>query len=187
MSYKLIDTIHEKRLNNRIVMLHDAVMPESSKRVIDELLYLNSMDPRAPIHFMINSPGGSISEGFAIWDVVKSFKNPVNTIVYGLAASMGSVLSLVGGKGRRFCFPHARIMIHQPRIGGTSQGQASDIKITAEEIIKTKKELVKLYVEATGKTSEEVERALDRDYWLTSKEAVEFGLIDRIITSIDEI
>jgi ATP-dependent Clp protease protease subunit len=187
MSYKLIDTIHEKRLNKRIVMLHDAVMPESSKRVIDELLYLNFQDATAPIHFMINSPGGSISEGFAIWDVIRSFKNPVNTIVYGLAASMGSVLSLVGGKGRRFAFPHARIMIHQPRIGGTSQGQASDIKITAEEIIKTKKELVKLYVEATSKSVEEIEKALDRDYWLTAHEAVSFGLIDRIIGSLDEI
>ncbi|MFZ4773550.1 MAG: ATP-dependent Clp protease proteolytic subunit [Chlamydiia bacterium] len=187
MSYKLIDEIHKKRLENRIVMLHDGVMPESSKRVIDELLYLNFLDPKAPIHFMINSPGGSVSDGFAIWDVVKSFKNPVNTIVYGLAASMGSVLSLVGGKGRRFAFPHARIMIHQPRIGGTSQGQASDIKITAEEIIKTKKELVKLYVDATGRSVEEIERALDRDYWLTAKEAQEYGLLDRVITSLDEI
>ncbi len=187
MSFNLIDKIHEERLKRRIVMLHDAVMPESTKRVIDELLYLNSLDPEAPIYFMINSPGGSVSDGFAVWDVVKSFKNPVYTIVYGLAASMGSVLSLVGGKGRRFAFAHARIMIHQPRIGGTSQGQASDIKITAEEIIKTKKELVRLYQEATGKTTEEVEKALDRDYWLTAKEAVEFGVLDKVIQSLDDI
>ena len=135
----------------------------------------------------INSPGGSVDSGFAIWDQVKMITSPVTTLVTGLAASMGSILSLCAAPKRRFATPNARIMIHQPMIGGVIKGQATDLEIQAKEILKTRAALVELYVSATGKSTEVIDRAIDRDTWMSSQEAYEFGLLDGVVKSFDEI
>lgn len=186
MASTLQDRIEEKLLEKRIIKLSRAVESESVERIIERALYLSYQDDKAPIHFLINSPGGSVTDGFALFDILDAIPNPINTLVAGLAASMGSILHLAGGKGRRFALPNARIMIHQPRMGG-SQGQATDLQITAEEILKTRHVLVKLYVKLTGKSEKEIEKAIDRDLWLDAKAALEFGLIDKIIHSLDEL
>lgn len=184
---KLDDMIEWNLLRQRRLMINQAIDAETFNKVARKLWYLESQDSKAPITLIINSPGGSVDAGFAIWDQLKASSCPITTVVTGMAASMGSVLSLVSGKGRRFAFPNARIMIHQPLISGWVQGQASDLEITAAEIQKTKAKLVALYVDATGKTAEEIENALDRDYWLSADEAMKFGLLDGVIQSYDGI
>jgi len=181
------DTIDEMLLQHRRIFFSSAVMDDSAKDVIRKLWYLELKDPGKPILFIINSPGGSVDSGFAIWDQIKMMSSPVTTLVTGLAASMGSVLSLVANKGRRFATPHSRIMIHQPAIHGVIQGQATDLEIQAKEIIKTRKILVNLYMEHTGQDEKTIEKALDRDTWYTAKEALEFGLLDGIVNSYSEL
>ncbi|MGE3954556.1 MAG: ATP-dependent Clp protease proteolytic subunit [Parachlamydiales bacterium] len=183
----LEDEIDAVLLQNRRLFFCEAVDNESSRDAIRKLWYLELTDPGKPILFIINSPGGSVDAGFAIWDQVKMITSPVTTLVTGLAASMGSILSLCAAPGRRFVTPRSRIMIHQPAIHGVIQGQASDIEIQADEMVKTHKALVALYVEKTGKSEDEVERALDRDTWMTPEEAMEFGLIDKIVTSYKDL
>jgi ATP-dependent Clp protease protease subunit len=184
---KIEDKIELKLLESRRIFLSDAVDSESAAKLIRKLWYLELTDPGKPIIFVINSPGGSIDSGFAIWDQVKMLKSPVTTLVTGLAASMGSILSLCAAPKRRFATPNARIMIHQPLIGGLVQGQATDLEIQAREILKMRRALVDIYVKATGKDAETIEQAIDRDTWLSAHEAKEFGLIDRIVDSFDEI
>jgi ATP-dependent Clp protease, protease subunit len=136
---------------------------------------------------VINSPGGSVDSGFAIWDQCKMITSPIYTMVTGLAASMGSILSLVAGKGRRFATKNSRIMIHQPLIGGVIQGQATDLEIQAKEIIKTRESLIEIYRSETGKEKQQIEKALDRDTWMSASEACEFGLLDGVINSYKDI
>lgn len=181
------DRIEDSLLESRRIFLSDAVDNESASSIIQKLWYLDFKDPGKPILFIINSPGGSVDSGFAIWDQIKMLQSPVSTLITGLAASMGSVLSLCAPKGKRYATPYARLMIHQPLIGSVIQGQATDLEIHAKEIIKTRKQLVDIYVEATGKDAQTVEEALERDTWLSAKEAVEFGLVDKIVTSHKEI
>ncbi|GAB5412223.1 MAG: ATP-dependent Clp protease proteolytic subunit [Chlamydiales bacterium] len=181
------DTIDEMLLQHRRIFFSSAVMDDSAKDVIRKLWYLELKDPGKPILFIINSPGGSVDSGFAIWDQIKMMTSPVTTLVTGLAASMGSVLSLVAEKGRRFATPHSRIMIHQPAIHGVIQGQATDLEIQAKEIIKTRKTLVNLYMEHTGQEEKTIEKALDRDTWYSAKEALEFGLLDGIVNSYSDL
>lgn len=181
------DRIEDSLLESRRIFLSDAVDNESASSIIQKLWYLDFKDPGKPILFIINSPGGSVDSGFAIWDQIKMLQSPVSTLITGLAASMGSVLSLCAPKGKRYATPYARLMIHQPLIGSVIQGQATDLEIHAKEIIKTRKQLVDIYVEATGKNAQVVEEALERDTWLSAKEAVEFGLVDKIVTSHKEI
>jgi ATP-dependent Clp protease protease subunit len=135
---------------------------------------------------VIHSPGGSVDSGLAIWDQIKMISAPVYTLVTGLAASMGSVLSLAAEKGKRFASPMARIMIHQPMISGVMHGQATDLEIQAKEILKTREQLVGLYAEKTGKDRAAIEKALDRDTWMNAQEALAFGLIDKIVTSFKD-
>ena len=144
-----------------------------------QLLYLESADPEADIQLYINSPGGQVYAGWGIYDTMNLVNPNVCTICTGMAASMAAVLLAAGVKGRRSALPHSRIMIHQP-MGGTS-GQASDIEIEAREIIKTKKELYESLAQNTGKTLEQIEKDADRDYWMTSQEAKEYGMIDEIL------
>ncbi|MGR3973875.1 MAG: ATP-dependent Clp protease proteolytic subunit [Candidatus Rhabdochlamydia sp.] len=174
-------------LKERRIFFSDAVDSTTAKDVIRKLWYLELCDPGKPILLVINSPGGSVDAGFAIWDQVKMITSPVTTLISGLAASMGSVLSLCAAPGRRFATAHARIMIHQPRVMGVIQGQASDLSIQAEEILKTRKQIVEIYVKATGKTAEEVNQAIDRDRWFSAEEAVNFGLIDQIVSSFHQL
>jgi ATP-dependent Clp protease protease subunit len=178
VNYKIEDLL----LKHRRVFLSAAVEDKSASELIRKLWYLELTNPGKPILFVINSPGGAVDCGFAIWDQIKLMKSPVTTLITGLAASMGSVLSLVAGKGRRFATPNSRIMIHQPRVNGVIRGQATDLEIQAKEILKMRNALVDLYVEATGQDVKAIERALDRDKWMSAQEALEFGLVDKIVT-----
>lgn len=186
-SSKAQDKIETSLLDSRRIFLSDAVDSESAADIIRKLWYLELSQPGKPILFIINSPGGSVDSGFAIWDQVKMISSPVTTLVTGLAASMGSVLSLCANPKRRFATPNARIMIHQPMIGGVVQGQATDLEIQAKEMLKMRTLLVKIYVDATGKDEQTIERAIDRDTWMTAKEALDFGLLDGIVASYDDL
>jgi ATP-dependent Clp protease protease subunit len=183
----LDDKIDENLLKSRRIFLSDAVDNDSARETIRKLWYLESLDPGKPILFVINSPGGSVDSGFAIWDQIKMITSPVTTLVTGLAASMGSILSLCAAPKRRFATPNARIMIHQPSIHAVIRGQATDLEIHAREILKTRKALVEIYVEATGKNAETIDKALDRDTWMSAEEAMEFGLLDKIVTSYKQL
>ncbi len=181
------DKIEQSILDKRRVFLSDAVDSDSAKEIIRKLWYLDHLAPGKPVLFVINSPGGSVDSGFAIWDQIKMMTSPVVTLVTGLAASMGSLLSLVAGKGKRLATPYARIMIHQPLIGGVIRGQATDLDIQAKEMLKTRSILVGIYAESTGKTSEAIEKAINRDNWMTVEEAKEFGLLDKIVSTSKEL
>ncbi len=183
----LEDKIDESLLKSRRIFLSDVVHNESAKEIIRKLWYLEATDPGKPILFIINSPGGSVDAGFAIWDQVKMISSPVTTLITGLAASMGSVLSLCANKGRRFATENARIMIHQPRVSGVIRGQATDLDIQAKEILKTRAALVEIYVEATGKDPKVIDRAIDRDAWMSADEALKFGLLDKVVRSYKEL
>lgn len=184
---KVADKIEHALLEARRIFISDAVDSNSAKDIIRKLWYLELTNPGKPILFIINSPGGAVDSGFAIWDQIKMISSPVTTLVTGLAASMGSILSLCASPGRRFATPHSRIMIHQPLLSGLIKGQATDLEIQAREMIKTKNGLIEIYVEATGKDFATIEKAIDRDTWMTAQEALQFGLLDKVVTSYDEI
>ena len=177
--------IYSRLLKERIIFLNGEVNDPVSNSVCAQLLFLEAEDPDADINFYINSPGGTVTSGMAMYDTMQYIKPDVSTIVMGQAASMGSFLANAGAPGKRFMLPGARHMIHQP-LGGAS-GQASDIQIRANEIIRIKKELTDAYVRhnTKGKTYEEFESAMDRDNFMTAQEALDFGLVDEIITSRD--
>ncbi|MBS0626162.1 MAG: ATP-dependent Clp protease proteolytic subunit [Verrucomicrobia bacterium] len=181
------DKIEQSMLEKRRIFLSDAVDSDSAKEIIRKLWYLDHVDPGKPILFVINSPGGSVDSGFAIWDQIKMISSPVVTLVTGLAASMGSLLSLVSGKGKRLATPNSRIMIHQPLIGGVIRGQATDLEIQAKEMLKTRSIIVDIYSHATGKDVKLIEKAIDRDNWMTAEEALHFGLLDKIVTSMKDV
>lgn len=183
----LQDKIDQLILEQRRLFLCDAIDMESSGELIKRLWYLEAKDPGKPILLVINSPGGSIDAGFALWDQIQMVTSPISTLVTGLAASMGSVLSLVAKPKRRFATPQARIMVHQPRLSGIVQGQATDLEIQAKEMLKMRALLIDLYQKATGKSAAEIEKAIDRDTWMTAEEALNFGLIDKIISSYEEL
>ncbi len=171
--------IFSRLLNDRIVMLSEEVNDVTASLVVAQLLYLEAQDPDKDIQFYINSPGGSVTSGFAIYDTMQYIKCDVSTICIGMAASMGAFLLAAGTKGKRIALPNAEIMIHQP--SGGSQGQAADIQIQAEQILKTRARLNRILAENTGKPIEQIERDCDRDHWLTAEEAREYGLIDQVI------
>ena len=166
-------------LEDRIILLGEEVTDASAAVICAELLYLESTDPDKDICLYINSPGGSVSAGLAIYDTMNFIKPDVSTICMGTAASMGAFLLAAGAGGKRFCLPNAEVMIHQP-LGG-AQGQATDIQIQAQHILRTKDRLYRILSERTGKSHDEVFAACERDNWLTAEEALSFGLIDRII------
>jgi ATP-dependent Clp protease protease subunit len=176
---KMADIIDAKLLTDRKVFLWGQVDDESAKHVIDRLLYLDMMDPGKEITLIINSPGGYVTSGFAMYDTILSLKSPVSTVCMGLAASMGSILLSVGKKGRRFIHPHAKVMIHQP--SGGAQGQSSDIQIQATEIIKTKKLGGEILSKNCGQPFDKVMADMDRDYWMHAQESLAYGIVDGII------
>lgn len=175
---KVQEMIDEKMLDERKVFLWGMVDDDSAKHVIDRLLYLD-MQNNKEIQLFINSPGGYVTSGFAIYDTIKGLKSPVSTICTGLAASMGSILLSVGKKGRRFIQPHARVMIHQP--SGGARGQASNIEIQAKEIIKTKELGAKILAENCGQTVEKIMKDFNRDYWMGAEESIEYGIVDSVM------
>jgi ATP-dependent Clp protease protease subunit len=186
-SSKMNEKIDMAILEKRRIFLSDAVDSASAQDIIRKLWYLDHIAPGKPILFIINSPGGSVDSGFAIWDQVKMLSSPVVTLITGLAASMGSVLSLVAGKGKRLATPNSRIMLHQPRIGGIIPGQATDLEIQAKEILKSRAMLVDIYTHATGKDRKVIEKAIDRDNWMSAQEALEFGLLDKVVDSMKDV
>ncbi len=184
---RLQDQIERALLEQRRIFLSQGVDESSAEEIIQKLWYLELKEPGKPITFVINSPGGSVDAGFAIWDQVKMITSPVTTVVTGIAASMGSILSLCAAKGRRFSTPSARILIHQPFIGGVIKGQATDLEIQAKEILKTREKIVGVYVDATGKDFETIDLAIDRDNWFSAQEAMEYGLLDGIVNSYSDL
>jgi len=171
--------IFSRLLNDRIVFLSEEVNDVTASLVVAQLLYLEAQDPDKDIQFYINSPGGSVTAGMAIYDTMQYIKADVSTICIGMAASMGAFLLSAGTKGKRIALPNAEIMIHQP--SGGSQGQATDIQIQAERMLKLKKKLNSILAENTGKSVEQVERDCERDHFMTAEEAREYGLIDKVI------
>ncbi len=172
--------IYSRLLNDRIIFLADEVNDVTASLVVAQMLYLEAQDPDKDIYLYINSPGGSISAGMAIYDTMNYIKCDVSTICVGMAASMGAFLLSSGAKGKRFALPNAEVMIHQP-LGGM-QGQASDIKIHADHILRIRAKLNGLLAEQTGKPLEVIERDTERDNFMTADEACEYGLVDKVIT-----
>ena len=171
--------IFSRLLNDRIIMLSGEVNDTTASLVVAQLLYLEAQDPDKDIQFYINSPGGSVSAGFAIYDTMNYIKCDVSTICIGMAASMGAFLLSGGTKGKRFALPNSEIMIHQP--SGGARGQATEIQIVAENILKTKKKLNEILAANTGRSYEEIARDTERDNYMTAQEAKEYGLIDEIL------
>lgn len=171
--------IFSRLLNDRIVMLSDQVNDQTASLIVAQLLYLEAQDPDKDIHFYINSPGGSVTAGMAIYDTMQYLKCDVSTICIGMAASMGAFLLCAGTKGKRLSLPHSEIMIHQP--SGGMQGQTTDIKIHAERMIKIKDQMNRIMSERTGQPLEKVERDTERDNFLSAEEALAYGLIDKVI------
>ena len=171
--------IYSRLLNDRIIMLCEEVNDTTASLVVAQLLYLEAQDPDKDISLYINSPGGSVTAGMAIYDTMNYIKCDVSTICIGMAASMGAFLLSSGAKGKRYALPNAEIMIHQPS-GGT-QGQATEIEIAAEHILRTKKKLNTILSENTGQPYETIVKDTERDNWLTAQEALEYGLIDKVM------
>jgi ATP-dependent Clp protease, protease subunit len=180
-SYEQWIDIYQRLSLERIIFLSREVDDNIANAIVASMLYLDSEDPTKPIRLYINSPGGSVTAGMAIYDTMQHIKSEVVTICVGLAASMGAFLLTAGAKGKRVALPHARIMIHQP-LGGTGRRQASDIEIEARQILRVRSELNSLMAQHTGKSIEQIEKDTDRDYFLSAEEAVQYGLIDRVIT-----
>lgn len=174
--------IYSRLLNDRIIMLSDQVNDVTASLVVAQLLYLESQDPEKDIDLYINSPGGSITSGMAIYDTMQYIKCDVSTICVGLAASMGAFLLSSGAKGKRFALPNSEILIHQPLISGGLSGQCSDIKIQSEHLVRVREHLNKMLSENTGKPLDVIERDTERDNYMSAAEAAEYGLIDKVIT-----
>ena len=173
--------IFSRLLKERIIFLGEEVNATTSALIVAQMMFLEAGDPEKDIHFYINSPGGSVTDGFAIYDTMNYVKCDVATYCMGMAASMGAFLLAGGTKGKRYALPNAEIMIHQP-LGG-AKGQATEIEIAAKQILRTKERLNKILAENTGKSIEEIAVDTERDNWKTAEEALEYGLIDKIITS----
>ncbi len=173
--------IFSRLLKERIIMLQGPVHDEMAGLVTAQLLFLEAEDPERAISLYINSPGGSVTAGLAIYDTMQYIRAPVGTLCLGQAASMGSLLLAAGEPGMRRCLPNAQVMLHQP--SGGAQGQAADIAIVAKEILKTREKLNKIYVSHTGKDVEAIERVMDRDTYFTAEEAKEFGVVDEVVAA----
>lgn len=173
-------SIYERLFRERIIFLAEEVDDAMANAIVAYMLYLDSEDPGKPIYLYINSPGGSVTAGMAIYDTMQHIKSDIITICVGLAASMGAFLLTAGTKGKRLALPHARIMIHQP-LGGVGRRQATDIDIEARQILRVKRELNQLMANHTGKSIEQIEKDTDRDYFMSAEDAKEYGLIDQVI------
>ncbi|APT75221.1 Clp protease [Marinitoga sp. 1135] len=183
--YERAYDIYSRLLKDRIIFLGSEVNDYVSNLIVAQMLFLEAQDPEKDIYLYINSPGGSITAGLAIYDTMQYIKPDVSTICIGQAASMGAVLLTAGAKGKRFALPNSRIMIHQP--WGGAQGTAKDIEIQAQEILRMKKMLNKILSEHTGKDVSQIEKDADRDFFMSAEEAKEYGLIDKVIKSRKEI
>ncbi|MCU0968362.1 MAG: ATP-dependent Clp endopeptidase proteolytic subunit ClpP [Rubrivivax sp.] len=171
--------IYSRLLRERVVFLVGPVNDQTANLVVAQLLFLESENPDKDISLYINSPGGSVSAGLAIFDTMQFIKPDVSTLCMGIAASMGSFLLMAGAKGKRYALPNSRVMIHQP--SGGAQGQATDIEITAREILKTREQLNRIYSDRTGRPVEKIAADMERDFWMSPAEALDYGLIDQVL------
>jgi len=171
--------IYSLLLKNRIVFVGTQIIDQTANLIVAQLLYLSNEDSEAPIQMYINSPGGVIYAGLAIYDTMQMISNPINTVAVGVTASFGTVLLTAGTTGQRFALPHSTVHLHQP-LGG-AQGQATDIEIQANEILRLRDKLNKILAHHTGQTVAKVKKDTERDYWLTAKDAVEYGLVDKVL------
>tara|TARA_R110002020_G_scaffold90242_1_gene219783 strand:+ start:66 stop:719 length:654 start_codon:yes stop_codon:yes gene_type:complete len=176
--------VQKKFLNERKIFLWGPVTDESAKDLTEKMLYLELDAPGKPITFYINSPGGSVTAGMAVYDTMQLISSPIDVVVTGMAASMGSILLSGAKKGRRFIFPHGRVLIHQPLISGRFIGPASDINIQAQEMEKIRKELNGILAAASGQTLERIDRDTDRDFYLNAQESIDYGLVDKIVDTL---
>lgn len=176
--------IYSRLLKDRIIFLGGPVGDEMANLAIAQLLFLANEDPKLDIHLYVNSPGGSVSAGLGIVDTMRFIQPDVCTYIIGQAASMGSVIATCGTKGKRFTLPHARNLMHQPLIGGLLEGQATDLEIEAREMLRIRDRLYALYAEMTGQPVDRIARDCDRNLWLDDQEMVEYGLVDRVLTSM---
>lgn len=179
--------IYSRLLKDRIVFLGGAVSDELANVVVAQMLFLSNEDSKSPISLYINSPGGSISAGLAIYDTMQFIRCPVHTFCIGMAASMGAVLMCGGTPGKRFVLANSRMLLHQPLIGGVMEGPATDLAIEAEEILRLRSRLYRIIDKHTGKSMEQIERDCDRNKWLNAEEAIEYGLADAILRQAPEI
>ncbi len=178
--------IFSRLLKDRIVFLAGGVDDDSANLIVAQMLFLSNEDPKADIHFYINSPGGSVSAGLAIYDTMQFLRCSVATYCVGMAASMGAVLLCGGEKGKRFVLPNSRVLLHQPLLGGVMQGSATDLAIEAEEIVRLRKRLYEIISSRSGKKMEQVEKDCDRNKWLDSGEALDYGLVDVMLERMPE-
>ncbi len=179
--------IYSRLLKDRIIFLGGPVDDDSANLIVAQMLFLANEDPKSDIHFYINSPGGSVTAGLGVLDTMNFIQPDVATYIIGQAASMGSLLACAGAKGKRFALTNARNLMHQPLIGGVLEGQATDLEIEAREMIRLRERLYKIYSHATGKTTEQIERDCDRNKWLDDREMVDYGLIDRVLTTMPSL
>lgn len=180
------DSFSKDLMETRTIVISGTVDSKLTDKIVKQLLVLEQKDPEKNITIFINSPGGEVYSGYAIFDMMKLISCPVTTVVMGLAASMGSILSLGGDDGKRFALPNAGIMIHQPLLSG-AEGQTTDLEIHSRQILKSRENIAKLYAEKTGKTVKKILKDLDRDHWLSAQEAEEYGLIDKVIKDRSEL
>ena len=184
----LVESIgDDKLLKNRTIIISQGIDSKIAKKVIGQLLTLEHDDPGKPINMFLNSPGGEVNSGYAIFDTVRFVSSPVNMITSGLCASIATVINVAVPKERRYSLPNSKFLIHQPLIGGQVRGQASDLEITANEIMKTRTKINKLLSESCSQPIDKVEQDTNRDYWMTAEESLEYGLIGKIITKNSEI
>lgn len=179
--------IEKQLLEQRKIIISSSIDQKVAERVIKFLFLMDGIDNTTPITVIINSPGGEVFSGFAIFDIMRAIKSSIITLVAGFAASMGSIIMLGSKKGNRYATRNSKILIHQPLIGGIFEGRATEIEIQAKEIQETKDRIINIYVEETGQPREKIAKDIELDYWMTAEEAKEYGLIDKIITSMDEI
>jgi ATP-dependent Clp protease protease subunit len=178
--------IYSRLLRDRIIFVSGQVTDDMANCVVAQLLYCSSEDPEADIHMYINSPGGSVSAGLAVYDTMQFIRCDVSTYCVGAAISMGSVLLSGGARGKRFILPNSTVLIHQPLISGTLTGPATDLDIEAQEILRLRQRLYEILAENTGQDMETIERDCDRNKWLTSQQAVDYGIVDKVLTEIPE-
>lgn len=178
--------IYSRLLKDRVIFLTGAVTDESANLIIAQLLFLSNEDPKADIHFYINSPGGSVSAGLGVYDTMQFVRPDVCTYCIGIAASMGSLLLMAGAKGKRSMLPNGRVLLHQPLIGGVMEGVASDLGIQAKEMLRTRQRLYQIMVDHTGKDFETIARDCERDKWLDAEEAAEYGCADLVLRHIPD-
>ncbi len=179
--------IYSRLLKDRIVFLGGPVDDDSANLIIAQMLFLANEDAKSDIHFYINSPGGSVTSGLGIVDTMNFIQPDVSTYIIGQAASMGSLLASAGARGKRFCLPNARNLMHQPLIGGVLEGQATDLEIEAREMLRLRDRLYRIYADATGQDVKKIEADCDRNKWLDDQEMLDYGLIDRVLTQMPQM